>query len=63
MINLEKNHDCDKTIERLVELFEDAKGLAVKLIEEYPLYLRGEKELDEVYKYSFDSELPKAGKE
>lgn len=63
MINLEKNHECDRTIERLLELFEDAKGLAVKLIEEYPLYLRGKKELDEVYKYSFDSELPKTGKE
>lgn len=63
MINLEKNHDCDETVERLLDLYEDAKKLAVRLIQEYPLYLNGEKELDEVYKYSFDSELPKAGKE
>ncbi|MBR4982115.1 MAG: zinc dependent phospholipase C family protein [Lachnospiraceae bacterium] len=63
MISEKKNHDCDKTVERLLELYEDAKDLAVKLIQEYPLYLRGEKELDEVYKYSFDSELPKKGRE
>lgn len=63
MINVEKNHDCDKTVERLLDLYEDAKDLAVKLIGEYPSYLRGEKELDEVYKYSFDSELPQKGKE
>lgn len=63
MINLNKNHDCDETVERLLDLYQDAKELAVKLIQEYPLYLRGEMELDQVYKYSFDSELPKAGKE
>lgn len=63
MIHLEKNHDCDETVERLLDLYEDAKGLAIKLIQEYFMYLQGESELDEVYKYSFDSELPKAGKE
>lgn len=63
MINLEKNHDCDQTVDRLLELFEEAKELAVKLIQEYPLYLKGNKDLDEIYKYSFDSELPKEGKE
>lgn len=63
MINIEKNHDCDQTIERLLELYEDAKELAVTLILEYPLFLEGKKEMNEVYKYSFDSELPKAGKE
>ena len=63
MISLEKNHDCDKTVERLLDLYEDAKGLAVQLIMEFPDYLNEEKGLDEVYKYSFDSELPKKGKE
>lgn len=63
MINLEKNHACDETVEKLLDLYEEAKELAVGLIQEYPLYLRGEKELDEVYKYNFDSELPGAGKE
>ena len=63
MINLKKNHDCDQTVERLIELYEDAKDLAVTLISEYPLYVEGTKEMNEVYKYSFDSELPKAGKE
>ena len=63
MINLEKNHDCDETVERLLDLYEDAKELAVELIQDYPLYLKEEKELNEVYKYSFDSELPKEGKE
>ena len=63
MINLEKNEKCAETVNRLLDLYEDAIGLAVKLIQEYPLYLSGEKELDEVYKYSFDSELPKEGKE
>ena len=63
MINVEKNHDCHKTVERLLDLYEDAKELAVKLIGEYLLYLKEEADLDEVYKYNFDSELPKAGRE
>ena len=63
MINVEKNQDCKETVDRLIELYDDAIDLAVSLIEEYPHYLMGEKELDEVYKYSFDSELPKIGKE
>ncbi|MBR5598343.1 MAG: zinc dependent phospholipase C family protein [Lachnospiraceae bacterium] len=63
MINVEKNHECDKTVERLLDLYEDAKGLAVQLIQEYPLYLNKELELNEVYKYSFDSELPRVGRE
>ena len=63
MINVKKNHKCDKTVERLLDLYEDAKNLAVKLIQEYVLYLDEKKELDEVYKYSFDSKLPKVGKE
>ena len=63
MINLEKNHDCDQTVERLLALFDDAKDLAVNLIQEYPLYLKGNREMHEIYKYSFDSELPKEGKE
>ena len=63
MINLEKNHDCDQTIEKLLELFEEAKKLAVNLIQEYSLYIKGNGDMDEIYKYSFDSELPKEGKE
>lgn len=63
MINEEKNHECDETVERLLDLYRDAIDLAVKLIQEYPAYLKGEMELDSVYKYNFDSELPKPGKE
>lgn len=63
MIGLEKNHACDETIEKLLELYEEAKELAVRLIQEYPSYLKEEKELDEIYKYNFDSELPNEGKE
>lgn len=63
LINVNKNHACDETVEKLLGLFEDAKELAVRLIQEYPAYLKGQKELEEVYQYTFDSELPKDGKE
>lgn len=63
MIHLEKNHDCDETVNKLLELFESAKDVAVTLIQEYPLYLKGEKDMHPVYHYTFDSELPKEGKE
>ena len=63
MINLEKNHKCDEAVEKLIDLYQEAKTLAVRLIPEYSLYLAGQKELDPIYKYSFDSELPKEGKE
>ena len=62
MINLEKNHKCDEVVERLLSLYENAIELAVKLIQEYPLFLEEKKDLDQVYKYSFDSELPKTGR-
>lgn len=63
MINLEKNHKCDETVETLIGLYQEAKILAVKLISEYSLYLVGQKELDPIYKYNFDSQLPEEGKE
>lgn len=63
LINIEKNLKCEDTVNKLLDLYEDAKELAVRLIQEYPLYLRGQQELNEVFKYSFDSTLPKEGKE
>ena len=54
----------DKSGKEVLPLtFDDAKDLAVNLIQEYPLYLKGNREMHEIYKYSFDSELPKEGKE
>lgn len=63
MIGLQKNHACDATIEELLKLYEEGKELAVKLIMEYPLYLKEEKKLDEIYRYNFDSLLPEPGRE
>lgn len=57
IINREKNPACAESTERLLELYEDGKALAVRLIEEYALYLNGEKELDSIYAYNFESIL------
>lgn len=63
MISEEKNPACDETVKELLKLYQEAKVLAVRLIQEYPLHLEGEKEWEEIYRYNFDSQLPAEDKE
>lgn len=58
MISYEKNPACDDSCRKLLELYEDARELAVRLISEYGEYLEGAGELDDIYQYNFESEIP-----
>ncbi len=58
MINYEKNPKCEDSCRNLVELYGQARELAARLIMEYEAYLDGKQELDGVYKYNFESEIP-----
>ena len=44
-----------ESVDRLVQLYEDGKELAVRLIEGYGSWLKGEGQLDEIYDLNFDS--------
>lgn len=57
IINLEKNTQCNDSTERLIQLYEEAKGLAVCLIEGYPDYVMGTGKMDKVYRYNFSSRI------
>ena len=59
MINYEKNPNCDDSCKKLLELYGQARNLAVRLIMEYEAYLDGMQELDKVYQYNFESEIPR----
>lgn len=61
IVNYEKNPDCIDSTGRLIELFEDAKTLAVRLLDEYDDYLDDEKPLDKIYEYTFGGQLLKTG--
>ncbi|MCC8167911.1 MAG: zinc dependent phospholipase C family protein [Clostridiales bacterium] len=58
MINYEKNPKCNDSCRKLTELYGQARELAIRLIMEYGEYLDGKQELDEVYKYNFESVIP-----
>lgn len=62
IINKEKNKNCEACTKRLLELFEDGKKLAIRLLDEYVDYLYGMKELDPIYQYNFDSILKEVTK-
>ena len=55
MINLQKNPECEDSTEHLISLYDDSKKLALRLIREYGSFLEGEKELDDMYCYNFNS--------
>lgn len=48
---------CKESVDRLLELYEQGKKLAVRLIEEYMAYIKKEAELDSLYDYNFNSIL------
>ncbi|MGN0485111.1 MAG: zinc dependent phospholipase C family protein [Lachnospiraceae bacterium] len=57
MVNYEKNPQCEDSCRKLWLLYQDAKELAVTLIHEFRDYLEGRLKLDEVYDYTFGSQL------
>ena len=57
LINYQKNPRCDDSTERLWSLYQQAKELAITLITEYRSYLEGGKDLNQIYNYTFGSEL------
>lgn len=57
VINEEKNPRCSDSTEKLTELYEEARELALRLIREYGDFLRGEKPLDKIYRYTFGSKI------
>lgn len=58
IVNYEKNMSCADSTEKLLELYEEAFCLAVKLIEEYDEFLKTGKPLDEIYAFNFGGVLP-----
>lgn len=55
VINYIANPECADTTKELFHRYEEAKKLAVSLIQEYDSFLIGEKELNSVYCYNFGS--------
>ncbi|MCM1569109.1 MAG: zinc dependent phospholipase C family protein [Roseburia sp.] len=58
IVHEKENPLCRESTERLLQLYEDAKKLALHLIEEYPDYVMGSGKLDRIYRYNFSSRLP-----
>lgn len=57
IINYHKNPKCADSTERLLELYEKAKPLALRLIADYCAYMEKNKPLDAVYQYNFGGQL------
>lgn len=55
IVNYKKNERCADSTQKLMELYETAKNLAVRLIQEYQTYMMGEADLDYIYNYTFGS--------
>lgn len=53
LVNFEENPVCKDSTEKLFALYDKAKELAVRLIEEYIGYVQGMQILDEIYQYDF----------
>lgn len=57
VVNYQKNPQCEDSTEKLWHLYATAKELAVRLISEYQDYLDGKEELNQIYDYTFGSQL------
>ncbi|MBQ9990552.1 MAG: zinc dependent phospholipase C family protein [Lachnospiraceae bacterium] len=55
LIRKEENPAAAPSVEKLLKLYEKGRELAVRLIEEYEVYLKGGKELDPIYGTNFES--------
>lgn len=53
MISYEKNPKCEDSTKKLMELYDESVGTAVRLIDEYGNYLEGTAPLDSMYRYTF----------
>ncbi|MDO5402430.1 MAG: zinc dependent phospholipase C family protein [Eubacteriales bacterium] len=61
MVNFEKNEKCNDSTGHLMDLYDEARRLAIRLIIEYKCYLSGLEQLDSIYDYTFGSKLIKSG--
>ncbi len=57
MVNYKRNPQCDDSTVKLWSLYKKAVKLAVLLIHEYGDYLEGKTNLNEIYNYTFGSQL------
>lgn len=57
LVNYQKNPRCDDSTKKLWVLYQKAKELAVTLISEYRSYLEGGEKLNQIYNYTFGSQL------
>lgn len=57
MVNFEKNPVCEDSSEHLMELYGEGKQLAEQLIRMFAGYVAEESPLQEIYQYTFGSEL------
>lgn len=56
LMNPQENPKATEGVNHLLELYQQGRDLAVRLIEEYSLYGTGKKEPDSIYDYNFESE-------
>lgn len=61
MVNYRENPLCRESSQRLLALYGKAEKLAPALIEEYGDYLEGTAPLNEIYDYTFGSQLAEKG--
>lgn len=57
VVNYQENPQCEDSTEKLWHLYATAEELAVRLISEYQDYLDGKEELNQIYDYTFGSQL------
>ena len=57
VVNYQENPLCDDSTRKLWSLYQEAKELAISLIHEYRSYLEGSEELNQIYNYTFGSQL------
>lgn len=57
VVNYQENPQCEDSTEKLWHLYATAEELAVQLINEYQDYLDGKEELNQIYNYTFGSQL------
>lgn len=55
LVNPEKNTGCIDSTNKLLELYQEAEELSVRLIRGFKYYLDGSQKLDGIYRYTFGS--------
>lgn len=57
VVNYQENPLCDDSTRKLWSLYQEAKELAVLLLHDYRNYLEGSEDLNQIYNYTFGSQL------